>query len=257
MTILLSLSLAVVMFSAGLGLRGGVYLRLLRMPRAILTGLALQMIVLPVWALLLTRLMDLSVAPAVGLMLTAMAPATTASHVLVGLAGGHVGLARSLTAISTPLFLLWVLPTGPDPTWLMILSGLILLPFFAGMTMARIARGVAAKLARPVSLAASLLTGLLLLQALIRYGTVFDLRMLVASVALAGGAVLAAWLAARLLAPGQGPAVGISTAMQNCAIAVVIAEFANIGFAALVPALYGVVMYAVPFALIAWRARRR
>lgn len=257
MTALLSLSLVIVMFSAGLGLRGGDYVRLLRMPRAALTGLVLQMLFLPVWALLLRNLLAPDTEAAIGLMLTAMAPATVASHVLVGLAGGHIGLARSLSAGSTLLFAGWVWLTGPDPSWIFLLSGLVLLPFVAGIGVAAIARDFTGRAARVLSLAASLLTGLLVLQAIFRFGAALDMRIMLVVVALAGGAVVAAALGARSFAPGYSPSIGISTAMQNVAIPIVMAHFANGDAAAAVPALYGTVMYAVPFAIIILRARRR
>ena len=77
--------------------------RALRMPRLILTGLALQYTVMPLTALLLAWLLQLDTALTIGLILLGACPGGTASNVITYLAKGNVALSISLTSISTLL----------------------------------------------------------------------------------------------------------------------------------------------------------
>ena len=89
------LTAAVVMFATGLALRAGDFTRLADMQGSGLYGLALQVIGLPLAAMLIGKGLGIAPHDGMGLMVLAFAPASSSSHVLVGLAGGNIGLSRT------------------------------------------------------------------------------------------------------------------------------------------------------------------
>ncbi len=95
--------LSLVMFAMGLTLRVGDFRRVLAMPGVIALGMTLQYSIMPLSALLIAHLFDLSPALAVGMILVGSSPGGTASNVICYLAGGNVALSISLTAVSTLL----------------------------------------------------------------------------------------------------------------------------------------------------------
>jgi BASS family bile acid:Na+ symporter len=95
--------LTVIMFSMGLTLSIADFKRALAMPKLILSGLLLQYTVMPLAALLITRLLNLDPALSIGMILVGTCPGGTASNVITYLAKGNVALSISLTSISTLL----------------------------------------------------------------------------------------------------------------------------------------------------------
>lgn len=95
----LPLSLAIIMFSLGFGLTLGDFARVLTMPRAVLTGVVMQVIAVPAVALLLVSFTDLPPAMAFGVMLLSFCPGGVTSNILTKLAGGTVALSITLTAV--------------------------------------------------------------------------------------------------------------------------------------------------------------
>lgn len=105
----LPLSLAIIMFSLGIGLTLNDFKRVFIMPRAIIIGLIGQMVLLPFIAFALLHVVQLPAELALGLMILSLAPGGVTSNVLTRLAGGTVALSVSMTAISSLLCIL-VLP---------------------------------------------------------------------------------------------------------------------------------------------------
>ena len=95
----LPLSLAFIMFAMGLGLTRADFVRVFQRPREFLLGAALQILVLPIVALLLTTVWPLPPELAVGIMLLAACPGGTTSNLLTHMARGDVALSISLTAV--------------------------------------------------------------------------------------------------------------------------------------------------------------
>ena len=98
---ILNMVLAVVMFSIALELRTDDFKRLVRAPKALLTGLASQFLVLPIltFGLILATRPQPSIA--LGLILVAACPGGNISNFITHRAGGNSALSVSLTAFST------------------------------------------------------------------------------------------------------------------------------------------------------------
>jgi BASS family bile acid:Na+ symporter len=100
---LLFAALALVMAGLGLSLEVDDFRRIARQKRAVGIALILQIIVMPLAALLLALLFRLSPPYAVGLMLLAAAPGSTSSSLYSHLFGGDVALNMALTGVNTAL----------------------------------------------------------------------------------------------------------------------------------------------------------
>ncbi|MFN4039259.1 MAG: bile acid:sodium symporter family protein [Erythrobacter sp.] len=98
---LLSLALGLVMLAMGLTLSFEDYRGLARMPRALLAGVALQFIVMPLAGFGIAKVMALEPGLAVGLILVACCPGGTASNVVAFIARGNVALSVMMTMAST------------------------------------------------------------------------------------------------------------------------------------------------------------
>lgn len=102
----LPLALAVIMFGLGLHLHTADFLRVVQMPRTVLIGLGVQLLVLPPIAFLLCLLFALPPLLAVGLMLLVASPGGATANVFSHLARGDVALNITLTAINSLLILI-------------------------------------------------------------------------------------------------------------------------------------------------------
>jgi BASS family bile acid:Na+ symporter len=91
--------LALIMLGLGLGLAVKDFTRVLRYPKSFLVGFFLQLIILPIVALGVALILNLSAPIAVGLMIIAAAPGGVTSNVLTKFANGDVALSISLTAV--------------------------------------------------------------------------------------------------------------------------------------------------------------
>lgn len=114
----LPLSLAFIMFSLGYGLTFADFGRVIAMPKAVLTGVILQIIMVPavVYALLLFT--DLPPEMAFGTMILSFCPGGVTSSILTKFARGNVALSISLTAVvslvsvlTVPAFVGWAAQT--------------------------------------------------------------------------------------------------------------------------------------------------
>lgn len=100
-TVLLPLALAFIMLYLGLTLQLADFRAVLRRPRALLLGLAGQMLLVPLLALLVAWSAGLDPTMAVGLMVLAACPGGVSSGLLTHLARGEVALSIALTAITS------------------------------------------------------------------------------------------------------------------------------------------------------------
>ncbi|MDA9606415.1 bile acid:sodium symporter family protein [Candidatus Pelagibacter sp.] len=98
-TKLAPLGLALIMLGLGLSLTIQDFIRVVKIPKDFLVGFISQMILLPIIALLIAMLLNLSAELGIGLMLIACAPGGVTSNVLTKFAGGDVALSISLTAV--------------------------------------------------------------------------------------------------------------------------------------------------------------
>ena len=100
-TIVLIFALFTIMLGMGLTLTRRDFGRIVSDPRAVLTGLVNQLILLPLIGFLLAIGFDLSPEVATGLMLVAACPGGATSNLIAHLSNGDTALSVSLTAISS------------------------------------------------------------------------------------------------------------------------------------------------------------
>jgi len=93
------IALALIMLGLGLGLSTQDFTRVLKQPRDFLIGFVCQLILLPIVAFVLIKLINLPIELALGVMIIAAAPGGVTSNILTKFAGGDVALSISLTAI--------------------------------------------------------------------------------------------------------------------------------------------------------------
>ena len=98
---LLSLALGTIMLAMGLTLSFEDYGSLARLPRALVAGVALQFVVMPLSGFAIATALALEPGLAVGLILVACCPGGTASNIVAYLARGNVALSVAMTMAST------------------------------------------------------------------------------------------------------------------------------------------------------------
>lgn len=264
-TVLLPLSLAIIMFSLGLGLTAADFRRIAAQPRALLVGMVCHFILLPLVCFALIKLVGLTGTFAVGFMILAACPTGTTSNLLTYLARGDVALALSFTAVASVLTIFTLpplvsfalehflgaaqavkAPVGPMMAQILLMLGV---PVALGMFVrsrwtawAQRAEPVATKLATIlfilIVVAAALKNWAILrdnFTTLAPFAVGLNLTMLAVGFGVA-------WLAR--LSRRQSVTLGIETAVQNATLALVIASTVLQQDAMAVPgALYGVLMY--------------
>jgi bile acid:Na+ symporter, BASS family len=99
--VLLSLTLAFIMFSVGMSLTVGNFRELFHNPRSLLIGLIAQIIVLPVIAYVIAYFSDLSLPLKVGLIIVASCPGGTTSGVITYFFKGNVALSITFTSLNS------------------------------------------------------------------------------------------------------------------------------------------------------------
>ena len=163
--------LVVLMFLLGTELTVKSFVDVARNPRAVLAGMAGQLVVLPLLAFGIAWAMDLPPVYFMGLVLVACCPGGSSSNVFSMLARGDVALSVTLTAISS-VVTLFTLPfimelasrfishqSGIEvvlPVGKLLLQNLVLLfvPIFAGAVFRRFCPVAAAKVGKVLSKAA-------------------------------------------------------------------------------------------------------
>ena len=98
-TKLAPIGLALIMLGLGMSLTIQDFIRVVKIPKDFLVGFICQLVLLPIVALSIALLLNLSAELAVGLMLIACAPGGVTSNVLTKFANGDVALSITLTAV--------------------------------------------------------------------------------------------------------------------------------------------------------------
>ena len=93
------LALALIMLGLGMSLTIQDFLRVLKVPKDFLVGFICQLIILPIVAFLLIKLLNTPTELALGVMLIAAAPGGVTSNVLTKFAKGDVALSITLTSV--------------------------------------------------------------------------------------------------------------------------------------------------------------
>jgi bile acid:Na+ symporter, BASS family len=165
----LPIAMMVLMLSLGLRLPPGEAVRAVRRPRALIAGLGVQLVVLPLLAFGIARGFGLAPALAAGLLLVAASPGGVTSNYAALLARGSVGLSVTMTLITSlaapitlPLVLMLArvaVPGAAGGLWKISLAmaAVALVPLLAGMALARLAPRHTAWLSRRLDPLARLL----------------------------------------------------------------------------------------------------
>lgn len=262
--VVLPAALFCIMAGVGLSLKFASFRRILVQPRLILLGLGLQMICLPLLALLLVQLFQLPAALAAGLLIVALAPGGATSNMITFLIRGDTALSVSLTGLTsllTPLSLplltvVFVAPWVPDidlsqfpvlATMFKLLA-IALLPVVLGMLVQHYAPEFSQRMIRPVKVMAVLfllivvvgIVGANYQKLLVTISLVGPVALLLMILALAGGYFLTRSLG---FPQAQALTLGVETGIQNAGTALLVTagvlQSPEMSVAAL---CYGVVM---------------
>jgi len=167
-SIFLPVAMMVLMLSLGLRLDFSDVVGALRRPRALLTGLSVQLIGLPLIAFLVAQSFGLASGLAAGLILVAASPGGVTSNYATLLARGSVGLSVSMTFVTSlaapitlPLVLAAAAVAAPEAGGLWKISigmtGVALVPLVLGMLFTWGLPGVSARLVKVLDPLAKLL----------------------------------------------------------------------------------------------------
>jgi len=99
--LLIGLTIIGIMLAMGLELSAKDFRRIVEMPRAVLTGLVAQLALLPALAFAVAYALDTPPEIAVGMVILAACPGGPPSNVLSYLAGAHIAVSVTLTALSS------------------------------------------------------------------------------------------------------------------------------------------------------------
>jgi BASS family bile acid:Na+ symporter len=266
------------MFGLGLSLTLDDFRRVARYPLAVGSGLALQVVLLPLGALAIAIALRLSPDHAVGLMLLAAAPGGATANIYSHLARGDVALNITLTAVNSLLCLVTLpivldLSLGfflgteqyvPPPHRKVIEVGaIILIPVALGMLVRARAERFALRAEKPIKLFA-----ILVLAALIAIAIYMERKALLPSLVAVGSACLAFNLLSMFsgyLAPlalrlprSQAVAISMEIGIHNAALAIYIAlNVLKNPAAAVVPGIYSLVMYVTATLFVLFLLRRQ
>lgn len=258
--------LAVVMFSIAIDLSMADFRRLVQAPRALLTGLVSQFLLLPAVTFGLILLTTPQPSIALGLILVAACPGGNISNYITHRAGGNAALSVSMTAFATVGAILmtpiniafWgalyaptrtiLEATAIDPISVAITVGLMLvLPLVLGVSLNALRPDLTARLRRPfqnVSMAIFIAFIVLALASNWAYflqfaGLVAVLVMLHNALALATGFGIAS---AMKLSPFDRRAITIETGIQNSGLGLILifGFFGGLGGMAVVAAFWGI-----------------
>ncbi len=262
--ILLPFALAVVMFGLGLSLVIDDFTRVVRFPKAAITALAVQLLVLPGICFGLVILFGLPGEIAVGMMLLAAAPGGTTANLFSHIARADVALNITLTAINSVisvftlpivvnLSILFFIGTERNialqPLEMLKVVVIVLVPVAIGMFVRRRLPNATERLLKPIKIASIVILFVIIVLALVSNLDVLREHVVtvgaVALILCSTGLLLGYWIP-RLFRVDRRQAIAATfeVGIQNATVAITIAlvvlgnEQMAIG-----PAIYGVLMY--------------
>ena len=107
-SVLMTIAIIFIMFGIGLNIPFSSFRQVFTQPRALLTGLISQLLLLPCIAFLIANLYEMDPAHKVGLMLIAACPGGTASNLVTYMVKGRVALSVALTAFNSFLIIVTI-----------------------------------------------------------------------------------------------------------------------------------------------------
>lgn len=277
--IILAISLIIIMFGMGLSLTLSDFKKIVFYPKAIIIGLCSQLIILPILGYLIATGLHLSPTTAIGVMLLAACPGGPTSNLLTHLAKGDLALSVSLTAVASLLTIITIpfimqfamiefsnesQKVSVDAiTMIKQLLVIVLLPVSLGMWVKAKFSDFANKMEKPVKIASAIIFILVVIgvtysikDAFMSYINEAGLPALLLNVSTMGIGFLLALLF-KLNKP-QAISISIESGIQNGTLAITLATIAlNNAEFAIVPAVYGLLMFVTAAIVILIRSRFR
>jgi len=277
-TVVLPLALGVIMLGLGLSLTVGDFTRVIKYPKAVFIGLVCQMLLLPLAALLVAKLLHLSPELAVGLMLLSASPGGPTANLYSHLSNGDVALNITLTAINSVLTL-FSLPfivglsmdyflgealAIPMPfSKIISVFAIVLVPVSIGMLVKHFKPLISAKLEKPVKIASAILLILVIAATIAKDRAV--LGQYFAQIGLAAFlfnviSLLGGYLVPKLFSIDrkQAIAIGMEIGIHNGTLAIFIAlTVLNNSVMSVPPAIYSIIMFFTAAAFGWWVNRGR
>lgn len=278
--VFLPLTLVVIMFSLGLGLRVEDFRRVVIEPKAFAIGTATQIIVIPLVAFLIATLFRLPPELALGLMILSFCPSGVTSNFLTKLAHGDVALAVSLTGVSSltavltmPILVKFAAEhflgtAAPDFSVLGLglqVFTITAIPTIAGILVRHFMEALADRIEKPISNLATVMFVLVVIGALASNWTLFvdNLPRLGPSVVLLNVSLLALGLFLAYLFAlnrAQATALSIETGIHNATLGIhvgtiVAAQVTPLPALSFPAGVYGIIMYFIGLAFVFWRRR--
>lgn len=276
-SIVLPLALALIMMGMGMSLVGDDFVRVMRYPKAVATGLVGQLMLLPLVAFALVWLFGVPALLAIGFMIIAACPGGVTSNLFSHLARGDVALSVTLTAVasvvtvfSIPLVVnaamqafgqtgaQFALPVGKTIAQIAVIT---VLPIALGMLIRVKAPDFARRSERFVKVASVIFLALLIALIVVKEKTMIADNLLTLGPMVLGlniATMLLGYVIARLagLNDRQVTSTVIEVGIQNGTLAIVIATALLQQPAMAIPAvIYSLLMFATAAVVVAYRAR--
>ena len=264
-TIFLAFSLIIIMLGMGLSLVFDDFKRIIVYPKAILVGLANQLIILPLIGFTIAILFPMKPEIAIGIMILAACPGGPTSNLITHLAKGDTALSVTLTAISSFVTILTIpfivnfslkyFQEEGEMIRLDIVStiiqifAIIVVPVTIGMIIRHYKVGFALKMEKPVRTASAIVLALVIIgivvkerENMISYFQQAGLLALLLNVSTMG----VGYLSSRIFKIKDKRAISISieSGIQNGTLAISIAVVLLGSTAlAITPAIYSLIMF--------------
>jgi BASS family bile acid:Na+ symporter len=264
--VFLPVALGIIMLGLGLSLTLEDFKRVIVMPKAVIVGLACQVLVLPAACFGIARLFGLPPELAVGLMLLAASPGGATANLFSHLARGDVALNITLTAVNSVLSVFTLpivvnlslaafmgagkaLPLQFDKV--LQVFAIVLVPVAIGMVVRAKKQALSDRLQRPVRILSAVFLVLVIAAAIAK-----ERANIVGYFRLVGTAALAFNLTSMLvgyfvpialrLPKRQAIAIGMEIGIHNGTLAIAVASsplLLNNGTMAIPPAIYSLIMF--------------
>lgn len=277
--LILPISLFIIMLGMGLSLRVQDFARVAKFPKAVIVGLAGQILLLPAVGFIIGGWLVATPALAVGLVLLAACPGGTTSNLIAYHARGDLALSVTLTALSSVLTIITIpIIVGlalqvfsdtsvaielPVQRMMLTLFMITLLPIFIGMLIRAISARLATWFEPKISAFGAIFLALLIVVILYQQGASLPDQIRAAGpsalllnvVMMVLGALTAIWFG---LNDSQRASITVEMGIQNSTLAILIATTVlNDGAMALPAAMYSLVMYITGGSFIVWRRWRK
>lgn len=279
--ILLPLSLGIIMLGLGLSLTPDDFRRVFKYPKAVLVGLLVQVVGLPLLCFTLLVLLKTDPILSVGFMVLSAAPGGTTASLYSHLFNGNVALNVTLTAMNAVLSL-FTMPIVVNFALMYFLQderalplehskvlqvfAIVLIPMSIGMWIRHKYAVVSKKLYKPVKIVSAVFLALIIVAAIAQEShnfTKFFAQAGITALLFNIGSMVAGFAIPLFTGLNKGEAIAISmeVGIHNAAFAITVAAsplLLNNGMMAVPPAVYGLIMMisAAFFGFIVSRAFR-